>query len=317
MRTLPLAGLGALALLLAGCAAPAQEPTGVSVVASTDVYGDLVSTIGGDLVTVVSIIDSPAQDPHSYEASTQDQLAVSRADLLVMNGGGYDAFMTTLINASGSTAPVIDAVELSGLEAEHADEEDGEHAEDEEARGEDEHGHDHAFNEHVWYDLHTVGDVVEEVVAELTALDEANAATYASNGNELLSGLDELESQTESLHELADGRGAATTEPVPFYLLEAVGLHDDSPAEFTEAIEEGEDVPASALQEMLNLFTGDHIALLAYNSQTASPETERVREAAEAAGITVVDFTETLPEGQTYLSWMTANVAAIEAALAE
>ena len=68
----------------------------VDVVASTSVYGDIVSSIGGDKVRVSSIINRTSQDPHSYEATTQDKLAVSKAELVVENGGGYDAFIDTL-----------------------------------------------------------------------------------------------------------------------------------------------------------------------------------------------------------------------------
>ena len=53
--------------------------------------------------------------------------------------------------------------------------------------------------------------------------------------------------------------------------------------------------------------------MLAYNSQTASPETEEVRAAAEAAGVPVVEFTETLPDGSDYVSWMTDNIEALAA----
>ena len=92
--------------LLAGCAAtpPAEDDGTIRIVASTNVYGDLAMTIGGDLVSVTSIITSAAQDPHSYEASAQDQLALSRADLVIENGGGYDPFIDTLLDAAGSSA---------------------------------------------------------------------------------------------------------------------------------------------------------------------------------------------------------------------
>jgi zinc/manganese transport system substrate-binding protein len=63
------------------------------------------------------------------------------------------------------------------------------------------------------------------------------------------------------------------------------------------------------------MSTGD-VALLAYNEQTTSPETEQVLEAAQSAGVPVVSLTETLPPGADYLGWMAANLAAIEAALA-
>ena len=59
------------------------------------------------------------------------------------------------------------------------------------------------------------------------------------------------------------------------------------------------------------------VRLLAYNGQTEGPQTESVKKAAEAAGVPVVDFTETVPEGKDYLQWMTANVEAMSAALAK
>ncbi|OYX54790.1 MAG: ABC transporter substrate-binding protein, partial [Micrococcales bacterium 32-70-13] len=106
------------------------------------------------------------------------------------------------------------------------------------------------------------------------------------------------------------------TEPVPAYLLAELGFDDETPEEFSEAIEEGADVPPLALQEVLDLIASGEVRLLAYNEQTASPETERVRAAAEAAGIPVVSFVETLPDGEDYVSWMRANIEAVAAALA-
>src|SRR5690606_34136578 len=101
-------------LALAGCTAttPAEEEfTGITVVSSTNVYGNIASVIGGEFVAVDSIITRPDQDPHSYEAAARDQLLVSEADLVVVNGGGYDPFMDQLIDGTGTTAPVINAVE--------------------------------------------------------------------------------------------------------------------------------------------------------------------------------------------------------------
>ena len=89
------------ALALTGCSAGASGDTAgstgtVSVVASTNVYGDIAKTIAGDAVDVTSLMDNPAQDPHSFEASAQNQLAVSKADIIIEYGGGYVDFMDTL-----------------------------------------------------------------------------------------------------------------------------------------------------------------------------------------------------------------------------
>jgi zinc/manganese transport system substrate-binding protein len=50
------------------------------------------------------------------------------------------------------------------------------------------------------------------------------------------------------------------------------------------------------------------VRFLAYNGQTEGPQTEALKQAAEAAGVPVLDFSETLPEGKTYVQWMTDNV---------
>src|SRR5690348_15320798 len=101
----------AVAAGLSGCAADAAD-AGIRVVASTGVYGDLASAVGGDMISVTSIIDDPSKDPHEYEVSARDQLALSHADLVVRNGGGYDDFIDTMLSASDNhDVTVVDAVE--------------------------------------------------------------------------------------------------------------------------------------------------------------------------------------------------------------
>ncbi|NHF62684.1 metal ABC transporter solute-binding protein, Zn/Mn family [Microcella pacifica] len=335
-RSLPaLLTSGIVAVALAGCAspAPADDAEGLSVVASTNVYGDIAQSLAGDLATVTSIIESAAIDPHSYEASAQDQLAIANADIVIENGGGYDPFVDVLVDGSGSSAIVISAVEASGLlEEDHAEEAHGDedHAEEEHA-GEDhsddhagddhaddhadDHGHIEGLNEHVWYDVHSIAHVAEAITEALVETDADNAASYESNLAAFLTDLESLEADMEALAGFLGGGTVAATEPVPVYLLAELGFEDGTPEEFSEAIEEGADVPPLALQQTLDLIDSGDVRLLAYNEQTESPETQRVRDAAEAAGIAVVSFVETLPEGEDYVSWMRANVEAVESAL--
>ncbi|MDQ1513509.1 MAG: zinc/manganese transport system substrate-binding protein, partial [Microbacteriaceae bacterium] len=92
---LPLAAAAVLAL--SGCAATpgADAASGgpVRVVTSTDVWADIVRQVGGPGVTVTPIITDPGRDPHDYESDVRDQLEVSRARIVVENGGGYDDFL--------------------------------------------------------------------------------------------------------------------------------------------------------------------------------------------------------------------------------
>ena len=92
--------LALAALTLAGCTDQArwQKGTGpIKIVASTNVWGDIAYQIAGDQATVTALIDNVNQDPHSFEASARDQRAVQDADIVIMNGGGYDDFIETLV----------------------------------------------------------------------------------------------------------------------------------------------------------------------------------------------------------------------------
>jgi zinc/manganese transport system substrate-binding protein len=278
----------------AGCGADdaAAADDGVRVVASTNVYGDLVQTVGGDRVQVTSVIEDPSADPHSYEANVRTQLAVSEADLVVENGGGYDDFMDTLLSATDATPTLLTAVEVAGL--------------DTGAEG---------FNEHVWYDLPAMSELTGQVADALGEIDPAGADEYAASATRLQDGIAALVAREEQARAATAGAGVAVTEPVPGYLLHALGAADRTPAEFSEAIEEGTDVSPAVLQETLGLFSGGQVRALVYNEQTSGPETEQVLDAARAAGTAVVPVTETLPTGEDYLSWMAGNLDAVVAAL--
>lgn len=312
------------ALVLAGCASGtgsgATDDGRIQVVASTNVYGQIAAEIGGDLVDVTSIIDSAAQDPHSYEPSARDQLTVSRADLIIENGGGYDPFVDALIDSSGSDAPVITAVEYSHDWPENAG-----HDEDEtpsaDGDGHDhdhgDHGHVEGFNEHVWYDPHTIEHVAEAIAAELGELAPDDAATFTANAETFADGVHGLEESLASIEGSDAGAEVFATEPVPGYLVRAAGLVDVTPAAFSEAVEEGQDVPATTLLEASRLIEGGSVRVVITNTQTAGAETRQIVETAGSRGIPVIQFAETLPEGQTYLSWMQDNIAALQGALAQ
>ncbi|MCU1539072.1 MAG: transporter substrate-binding protein [Arthrobacter sp.] len=301
-----------LSLMLTACS-PAAESAGagaddgvVEVVASTSVYGDIVSTIGGNQVRVNSIIARTSQDPHSYEATTQDKLAVSKAELLVENGGGYDDFIHKLADDTGMDhANVLNAVELSGL----APEEDA--AAHTEASDSGEHGHAHeGFNEHVWYSLPAMARLADAVAAKLGELEPGSATTFKTNAasfKESLAGLEARLATTKA----AGPAAVAVTEPVPSYLLEAAGLEDQTPAEFKAAIESDADVPPAVMKAAVDLVGSGGVRLLAYNSQTEGPQTLALKEAASVAGVPVLNFSETLPDGKSYLQWMSDNVDGI------
>ncbi len=309
-----LAALAGVSLLLTACgsgggAAPASSGTQTSdgvidVVASTNVYGDIAAVIGGDKVNVTSIITKTSQDPHSYEATAQDRLLVSKAELVIENGGGYDTFLHKMADDSNIPhANIVTAVDVAGLAPEEA------HAEPSPASSASADGHAHGeFNEHVWYSMDAMGKLADSLAAKLGELEPGSAALFTSNAATFKAGVDGLAGKLAVLKANGTGAAVAVTEPVPLYLLEAAGLENRTPADYTAAIEEGSDVPPAVLKAATELAGSKDIRFLAYNEQTEGPQTEALKKAAESAGVPVIDFSETLPEGKTYLQWMTDNV---------
>lgn len=319
MRTrVPTTLLAATALFtLAACGSSAETPAAAAkpvVVASTDVYGSIATAVGGDLVEVRSIIDSPTADPHEYEATPADAAAVAQAVIVVKNGGGYDSFADRLVESAGTNPTVIDAVALSGLDGADETGHEGETPEEHAAHPEEaEHAHGE-FNEHVWYDLGTVRKVADQLAAELGQKDAANAAAYTANAQAFGTDLDALQQKVDAIKATHNGQAIAVTEPVPLYLTEAAGLQNVTPEAFSEAVEEGDDPAAAVLAETLQVVPTAKAVVA--NSQTESASTQEVERAATAANIPVVAFSETLPDGvDSYAAWQTSQLDALTGAL--
>ncbi len=307
-----LAALAGFSLLLTACSPGGGSPTGsgtessgaIDIVASTNVYGDIAGLIGGDKVNVTSIITKTSQDPHSYEATAQDRLTVSKADLVIENGGGYDGFLHKMADDSKlDHGSILTVVEIAGLAPKE------EHTESETADGGAGHNPQHGeFNEHAWYSLDAMGKLADSVAAKLGELEPGSSAQFTANAATFKADLDGLNTRLAGMKTKSAGSPIAMTEPVPAYLLEAAGLVNRTPEDYTAAIEEGSDVPPAVLKAATDLAGSPEIKFLAYNGQTAGPQTEALKKAAEAAGVPVLDFSETLPEGKTYVQWMTDNV---------
>jgi zinc/manganese transport system substrate-binding protein len=171
------------------------------------------------------------------------------------------------------------------------------------------------LNEHVWYDLPAMQKLAEEIAASLSDLDPDRADDYAANAATFNDNLQGVIDRTDELRTELEGTPVAITEPVPGYLIEALGLKNLTPPAFSKAIEEGEDVSVGVLDQTLRLFTEHQVEALIYNDQTTGTITDQVESAAKDAGIAVVPVSETLPDGTDYVGWMSDNVEAIANAL--
>jgi zinc/manganese transport system substrate-binding protein len=276
--------VSACVLALSACGGGSKSGA-LQVVASTNVYGDMVSQIGGPRVAVTSILSDPNADPHLFEPGTANGLAVSKARLVVQNGLGYDAFMDKLESAAPSSKRrvlvVADVIP-------------------------------HTSNPHLWYDLPRMPAVAAAIARELSAVDQAHAAGYRAGARRFTAA---LRPALAAMRALPAGAPVAYTEPVPGYLIEAAGLTNLAPAGFTRQIEEGNEPSAEAVAQMESLITKHKVKALLYNEQAISPITSRLRALAESEHVAVVPVTETLPSGLTYQQWQLRQIRALRKAL--
>jgi zinc/manganese transport system substrate-binding protein len=308
MKIKTLGIITALTLTLSACS-PVESETiepfdGLTIVSSTNVWGDIAQSVAGDGVRVISIIDSFGQDPHSYEASARDQLAVNEADIVVANGGGYDSFIDILADAAGGFE-----ILYAHLPDEHSEEE----APEEEATDD---GHDHGHeNEHVWYDFHVVEDFATRLAEQLGTLDPDGATAYADNLVEFLGEIERLQDDVDRAGQNYQGYSVLSSEPVADYLIEALGFENITPSDFSQAIEEETDLSPKVLLEVQQLLKNKLVELFVVNSQTGSSQIDSLVNLAKDNGIAVVEMSELLPDGIRYSEWMSNNITSIDSAL--
>lgn len=260
----------------------------VKVVASTDVWGSVVTAVGGENVEVKSIIRDPSADPHSYETTADDALAAKGAQLLLSNGGGYDEFFGKLTEQAGSAKKLV-AYDIA-------------------ATGDE--------NEHVWYDLPGVDKVADQLAAQLGELKPAAKQQFTDNAAAFKAKVDALEKRLEELGTTHPGTKVVVTEPVAHYLLASAKITDATPKAFSDAVENDTDVPADAVSAYKQLIATKQVKALVNNEQTVTPLTQDVVKQAKEAGLGLVGVTETLPAGVTdYIGWMTGEVDELAGAL--
>jgi zinc/manganese transport system substrate-binding protein len=305
-----LAALGAITTLaMAACssqsstAAPSSSASGsaapaaaapIAVVAGENFWGDITKQIGGDHVAVTSIISDPNADPHEYESDAGTAAAVSKAQLVVDNGLGYDDFMDKLFAASPNPSrKVITASDVMGISGADA-------------------------NPHVWYDTAKVPVVANAIADQLGALDPADAASFTANAKTFDDSLAPISAATADIKSKFPGAPIGYTERVPGYLVDAAGLKLATPASFAQSIEDGNDPSPSDNAAMDGAVKSRAIKVLLYNGQVTSPATEAVKSMAQQSGIPVVGVTETLPPtDKDFQAWQLRQVNEIATALAQ
>ena len=198
-KIMQLAGfVSVITLTSALSGAASAEP--IKVIASFSIIADLAKNVGGDRVEITTLV-GPNGDAHVYEPKPADAVAVSKADVVLVNGLQFEGFLQRLVEASGTKAPVVELTKggdvLKNSEEEHhhgGEEVEGETEEEEAAEASHDHaghsheGHDHAghhhhgeFDPHAWQSVPNAEIYVKNIAEALCTADAEGCDTFKAN----------------------------------------------------------------------------------------------------------------------------------------
>lgn len=283
--------IGIVLLFAIACFAGPGRAAQLRIVAAENVYGDIAAQIGGDGVSVVSVLNNPAQDPHLFEASASIARAVADADLVIYNGASYDPWMSKLLSASKSDKRKV--ITVDDLNPPLAD-----------------------SNPHLWYDCATMTVLAEAIRTDLSNADAADAAGYQSRKSAFVDAMTPVTDKIKAMRAKYDGMPITATEPVFDLMARQIGL-DMRNAAFGRAVMNGTEPGARDVAAFEDDLKNRHVKALIYNTQSGGELSQRMKAIAEAANVPVVGVSETEPSGTRYQDWMLAELNALDAALAK
>jgi zinc/manganese transport system substrate-binding protein len=264
----------------------------IQVVAAENFWGSIAAQLGGSRVQVTSIIDNPATDPHDYEPTAADARTVARAQLVIVNGIGYDSWAPKLIAANPVSGRIVLTVgDLVGIK--------------------------NGGNPHRWYSPADVQKMIDAIAGDYTKLDPKGAAYYRAQKTRLeTKGFAEYKRVIAEIKRKYHGVAVGASESIFAPLAQALGLNLITPATFLKAISEGTD-PTAADKTMIDRqIAKKQIKVWVFNSQNSTPDVARITDAARKKGIPIATITETMtPASASFEQWQVRQLKALEAAL--
>jgi zinc/manganese transport system substrate-binding protein/manganese/iron transport system substrate-binding protein len=167
MRAWHVAVLGGTLLVLPSCSVPPQ----VTVLCTTTIVGDVVCEIAGDDVSVTVLLPAGA-DPHAFQASPRDAIAVEAADLVFLSGAGLEGSLVPLLQAARGRVVNLSS-ELTLRRNPHPEE--------------------GGVDPHVWFDPRNVAAWSETIAQALAESDPDHASMYRARADAYQKEIGELD----------------------------------------------------------------------------------------------------------------------------
>ena len=286
-----LASVGMLASVAAcGRGQLTSEKNGtIEVVASVNQWGTVAKTLGGDNVNVTSIINSTNVDAHDYEPTTSDIAKLQKAQVIIVNGAGYDAWAVKA--AQSAKATVVNAAEVGGVK-------DGD-------------------NPHIWFSADVRKAMAQAITDAYAKADSAKKSDFDKLNDQWMTEEGNVEGKIAEVKQKSDGLAYAATESVASYLAEDMGLADATPSGYAQATANESEPTPTDIKQFTDALKAGEIKLLVVNTQEESELTGKITNAAKSANVPMVELTEQMPEQYDSLTaWMESLVDAFSKAIA-
>lgn len=286
-----LASVGMLASVAAcGSGQSTSEKNGtIEVAASVNQWGTVAKALGGDNVNVTSIINSTNVDAHDYEPTTSDIAKLQKAQVIIVNGAGYDAWAVKATQTAN--AIIVNAAEIGGVN-------DGE-------------------NPHVWFSADVRKAVAQAITEAYEQADAAKKNDFDKMNDRWTAEENNVESKIAEVKQKTDGLAYAATESVASYLAEDMGLADATPSGYARATANESEPTPTDIKQFTDALKAGEIKLLVVNTQEESELTGKITDAAKSVEVPMVELTEQMPEQYDSLTaWMEGLVDAFSQAIA-
>jgi zinc/manganese transport system substrate-binding protein len=304
----------ALALLLAPAA---YADPALKAVVSFSILGDFVSEVGGDRVTVTTLV-GPDGDAHVYQPTPADAEAVAGAGIVFVNGLHFEGWMDRLISASGTKAPIVVATEgITPRVFGEGDPGEEEHAEEEAEEGEAHAEHDHGpIDPHAWQSVPNAKIYVANIARALSDVDPAGAETYAANAAAYTAKLDALDAEIRTaVAAIPENRRTIVTSHDAFgYFAQAYGLTFEAP----QGLSTESEASAADVAKLITQIRAQNVPAIFMENITDPRLLEQiVSETDTKIGGTLYSDALSGPDGPaaTYLDMMENNIHQFSASL--
>jgi zinc/manganese transport system substrate-binding protein len=262
----------------------------IQVLAVENFYASLAQQLGGQCVSVTTILLDADADPHQFQPSASEIRAFQGADLVIENGLGYDDFADKAIATLSRTPEVVRAGDVLGLDV--------------------------GANPHVWYGAGYVQQITGAILAGMKKVNPDATAYYDAQAAALTQAFATYHGLVARIAMEYGMTPVAATESIFVDMANATNLRILTPPELMLAMSEETDPSARDIATFQDQLESRQVSVLVYNVQTTTPTTERLKKLAADNDIPIVGVSETMPPGAaTFQGWQAGQLQRLLIAL--